>query len=110
MAMPKGQSGNPKGRTPGSKNKITLLLNEWLEKDIMVSGDFKHPMTIMLEVANNEELDWDVRLRAAEKIMPYIRARMSQVELTGKDGGPLEVNLSGAKDVLAQLINENGEK
>lgn len=106
MPLSKGQTNNKKGRPKGARDRVTLELNKWLENDIMVRGDYRHPITILLEVANDKNVPIELRIRAAEKILPYISRRMAQaVEVTGSEGGAIEVSLSGAKDALTKLLD-----
>ena len=47
----KGQSGNPKGRPKGSKNRSTVA-KRWLQ----VEQDLKNPLTSEIETMSQEEL------------------------------------------------------
>lgn len=83
MARPKG---TPKtgGRKKGSVNTKT----KQIAKIISESG--VTPLEYMLNVMNNELTDPPaLRFEAAKAAAPYCHARLSAVEVTGKDGEEL---------------------
>lgn len=49
------------------------------------------PLDYMLQVMRNECNDMPVRLDAAKSAAPYIHAKLANVQVTGKDGGPVQV-------------------
>ena len=51
IAYTKGQSGNPKGRPVGSKNRSTVA-KKWLQ----VEQDLKNPLTSEIETMSQEDL------------------------------------------------------
>lgn len=81
MGMPKGRSGNPAGRTPGTKNKKTQLAEAALVKIIK---DKKTPLDFLLTLMQNAKVPLPFRLDAAKAAAPYVHKRMPQhVEVSG---------------------------
>lgn len=87
MAKPKGA---PKtgGRTPGTPNKKTA------ETQAAVEASGLTPLEYMLQVMRNDEEDSPRRLAAAAAAAPYVHAKLASVELSGKGGGPVDMNWS----------------
>lgn len=83
MAKPKGapKSG---GRQPGTPNKKTA------ETQAAVEASGQTPLEYMLTVMRDVGQDEQRRLAAANMAAPYVHAKLSSVELTGQDGGPME--------------------
>lgn len=83
MAKPKGA---PKtgGRTPGTPNRKTLETQQAVEESGLT------PLEYMLQVMRDPGEDSPRRLAAAQAAAPYVHAKLSSIELTGKDGGALE--------------------
>ena len=80
-------NGGPRpgsGRKPGTPNKRTLKTQEHVE------GSGITPLDYMLSVMRDGAEEPRQRLAAAQAAAPYVHAKLSSVELTGKDGGPLE--------------------
>jgi hypothetical protein len=84
------QSSNQKGgkrpgagRKKGEPNKRTAEAQEKAaETGIM-------PLDYMLHVMRTSE-DERMRMSAAQAAAPYVHAKLSSIEVTGKDGGALE--------------------
>jgi hypothetical protein len=73
MPWQKGQSGNPKGRQPGSRNRATLAAEELLD------GDADQLMGKALELAKQGNL---AMLRfCIERILPVRRSRAVSIPL-----------------------------
>ena len=58
----KGQSGNPKGRPKGSKNRSTIA-KKWLQ----VEQDLKNPLTSEIETMSQEDLMTLALIKKARK-------------------------------------------
>lgn len=84
MAMPKGKSGNPKGRTPGTKNRKTLLSELALARIIK---DKKTPLDFLLATMESTQVPFTFRIDAAKAAAPYVHKRMpNAVEVSGNLG------------------------
>lgn len=77
------------GRKKGVPNKVTAALT----REIAASG--LTPLDWMLGVLRDEEADKERRDKAARDAAPYVHSRLSSTELTGKGGGPVQVNITG---------------
>lgn len=71
------------GRKAGEPNKLTKQALE------TAKAMGKTPLEVMLEIMNDSSDD-RMRLTAAQAAAPYVHAKLSSVELTGKDGGAVE--------------------
>ncbi len=75
-----GQSGNPAGRKPGSKNKRTLAIRKLCEEK-----DFE-PLVFLIDVAKNEEIEWSHRIKAACEVNACVNPRLKAIEHSGNIG------------------------
>jgi hypothetical protein len=66
-----GESGNPQGRPSGARNKSSYDLREKLKQ----RGD-RDPAEFLSEVASNENESTDLRLAAANYLMPYYHSKL----------------------------------
>ena len=100
------------GRQKGTPNKAKA---ERLEAQI-ASG--LSPLDYMLSVLRDESNPKLMRLAAAKDAAPYVHAKLANIELTGKDKGPLEVNIVrytpaqpvGPATVPAAAVERAGER
>jgi hypothetical protein len=98
------------GRTKGTPNHATQA------KAAEVAASGLTPLDYMLRVLRNEpHPDADVkvviahemmRLDAAKAAAPYVHPRLANVELTGKDGGPLQVTVKNYVVAPLQMGSE----
>jgi hypothetical protein len=82
--MPRGGQRLGAGRPKGSTNLKSLGYIEEIEKSGMT------PLEYLTSVYQDEGADESKRIDAAKAAAPYVHAKLNSVELTGKDGGPLE--------------------
>lgn len=101
---PLAKDGSRRGRLPGSKNKSEQLLQDAQAKIKDKFGVTNwHPVIYMMLVAADPDNEVALRLNAAGKAAPYVASQLKAVELTGEDGGPIEVDLTSAKQRLAKM-------
>lgn len=75
-------------RTKGSRNKRTTDLLDFLSEN-QEKGRLS-PVQRMLTRMWDESLPDDTRDQLARDAAPYCHAKIAAIELTGKDGGPVE--------------------
>lgn len=81
----KGGARPGAGRKPGAPNKKTQELQRAVESSGMT------PLAYMLTVMRDEAEEPRQRLAAAQAAAPYVHSKLSSVELTGQDGGPVQI-------------------
>lgn len=82
--MSHGGSRPNAGRKKGKPGKKQRALVEKAE-----SGG-QMPVEYLLEVMRDPTNDQKDRMEAAKSAAPYLHARLAAVEVTGKDGGPIQ--------------------
>jgi hypothetical protein len=83
--MSKGGARPGAGRKPGVPNKRTA------EKVAAVEASGLTPLDYMLSLLRDKNGTKEDRMWAAEKAAPYVHAKLAAVEMSGKDGGPVEM-------------------
>ncbi len=105
------KDGSHRGRLPGTKNKASQLLED---AQAIIAEKFQiqnwHPVIHMMIVAADETKDEVLRLNAAAKAAPYVATQLKAVELTGAEGGPVQVDLTDAKARLAAMAGLDTEE
>lgn len=93
MAFKKGQSGNPKGRPRGAKNRATNELREWVERFINDNLD---------TIANDiKELEPNERVKFFLALLNYTLPKQQSVKA--------EINDEREQIVIANLSAESRE-
>ena len=89
------QSSNSKGgarlgagRKKGEPNRRTIETQAKAQEGGIM------PLDYMLSVMRNEFEEPKARLAAAQASAPYVHARLSNVEVSGADGGPIDHSLT----------------
>ena len=82
--MPRGGARPGAGRRPGTPNRATA------EREALVREGGETPLDHMLAVMRNADKDPARRLEAAKAAAPYVHPKLSAVEVSGKDGGPVK--------------------
>lgn len=72
------------GRQKGTPNKRTA------ETIAKVEASGLMPLDYMLAVLRDESVPSQERMEAAKNAAPYVHSKMSTVEMTGKDGQPIQ--------------------
>src|SRR5207302_1430602 len=75
------------GRRMGTPNHASIARAQ----AIAASG--LTPLDFLLGVMRDDTRELHVRLDAGKAVAPYIHPKLANIEVTGKDGGPLQVNL-----------------
>lgn len=73
-----------RGRPKGSKNKKTV------EQIATVAATGMTPLEYLTSVYQDVSADESRRIDAAKAAAPYVHAKLATIELTGKDGNPIE--------------------
>lgn len=87
--MARGGRREGAGRKPGSLTKRTREVAE----NVAASG--LTPLEYMLNTMRDEGQELAVRLDMAKAAAPYVHPKLAAVEHSGKDGGPILVNING---------------
>lgn len=85
--MARGGKRDGAGRPAGAVTKRTREVAEKAVKEGLT------PLDYMLTVLRDENADKADRMWAAEKAAPYFHAKLASVEHSGKDGGPLVLEI-----------------
>jgi hypothetical protein len=72
------------GRKPNTPNKATQKRQE----EVAASG--LTPLDYMLSVLRNDLEPPEMRFEAAKAAAPYVHPKLSSIESSGKDGGPIK--------------------
>jgi hypothetical protein len=80
MTFEKGQSGNPAGRPPGSRNKATVLA------EAMFEGETETIIRMVLDKA--KEGDMTALRLCLDRVFPRLRDRATVFDLPPIDGAP----------------------
>lgn len=90
MAFKKGESGNPNGR-----NKVTTQMKR-LARDLLTPHQGKATQAIVDCLSSDDD---NTKLAAAKVVYDYCFGKPAQaVELTGEEGGPLNIMINLIKD------------
>jgi hypothetical protein len=102
-----GQSGNPAGRKPGSKNKLTYKNEVW-EACVKASVD---PFLVLAEIAagklekpdgSPEKINAYLRKEAAAELCQYLKPKLKSIELKNESGEGFQLIIN-TKPFIAQL-------
>jgi|SRR5208282_5103406 len=85
MPVPKGTRVG--GRKKGVRNKRTQELLAKVETSGLTPVDF------LLGVMRDDKKELGTRIDAGKAVAPYLHPKLANIEVTGKDGGPLQVKL-----------------
>jgi len=107
MAFRPGQSGNPTGRAPGSKNKASLRTREGIWRYIQqlaTEGRDANPFTVLIHLMLDSD-DEHIRLHAATALADRLLPKLKSTELTTDPDRPpvFQVTLEAR---LAQALTQ----
>jgi hypothetical protein len=77
------------GKRPGAGRKAGAATTRTREIANAVAGGLT-PLEYLTSVYRDVSADESKRIDAAKAAAPYVHARLNSVEMTGKDGGPVE--------------------
>jgi hypothetical protein len=97
-----GSRGNPKtgGRKKGTPNRATAA------KAAAIAASGLTPLDFMLEVMRDPGNNLETRLTAARSAAPFVHPKLACVELSGNDGGPLELRHQITDEERAEALAE----
>jgi hypothetical protein len=105
--MPLGQTNNPNGRTPGSRNKRTEDVWKALEQ----RGD-KDPLDFLSALITNEATEAGLRVAAANYILPYKHSKRGPTPAPRYVEGQIDVpeftSIQDAQNFLADISRRAG--
>lgn len=93
--MAHGGKREGSGRPQGSINERSR------EAGDRASQDGLTPLEYMLSILRDERADDKDRMWAAEKAAPYVHAKLASVEHSGKEGGPMVLEIIRFADTKA---------
>lgn len=85
------------GRQKGSKNKANVQTST----EIAATGET--PLEYMVRVMRETGADYDRRDRMAVAAAPYVHQKLAATEITGKDGGPVQLESMTELDIGRRL-------
>lgn len=85
--MARGGTRDGAGRKPGVPNRATAA------KAAEIAETGETPLDYMLRIMRDPSVDHDRRDKMSVAAGPYVHAKLAAMEVTGKDGGPLQVNI-----------------
>lgn len=88
--MPAGGARAGAGRKKGSKSPQTLKRAEIAAKAL---DNGLTPLDYMLSLLRDEDQDQAVRVDVAKAAAPYIHPKLANIEHSGPDGGPLNIQI-----------------
>lgn len=100
-----------RGRPPESPNRVNSDLLEMLQQAMKLRYglDRYDPVVALAEIACDSSNPVEIRMNAHAKVAPYVRAQLKQVEITGANGGAIEVKTS-LIDVITASLDHGDDK
>lgn len=104
MAFQKGQKVPGAGRPKGSTNKRNIQRQEIFDKIVEKHGD---PLEALAEMAFDPNNDLMVRKDCLKEVVQYGHAKKKAIEISGPDGGPVEVKLELIEQITGLIEKLN---
>lgn len=73
------------GRKKGTPNKVTVA------QSLAIGNAGLTPLEFMLATLRDPKRDYVMRLAAAKDAAPYVHPKLANIELTGPNGGAVQV-------------------
>jgi len=86
------------GRKKGVPNKASIA------RAAAIAASGLTPLDFLLSVMRDDQKALEDRLEAGKAAAPYVHPRLANIEVAGKDGGPLEVRIVRFSDRVAQPL------
>lgn len=80
-------------KTGGRKKGVPNKANAAKAAEIAATGET--PMEYMIRVMRDRSVDHDRRDKMAIAAAPYVHPKLANIEHAGKDGGPVQVQITG---------------
>lgn len=90
------------GRKPGTPNKKTILLSDAVET---MRDEGVDPLRILAQAAKGK-IKSPLRIRAAIELAKYGWAQRKAIEVTGLNGGPMEMSVAPVQVVVRYEGND----
>lgn len=106
----KGQSGNPAGRKPGEKNRLTYKKDVW-EACVTASVD---PFLVLAQIAAGtlktaddipEKINAYLRKEAAAELCQYLKPKLKSIDHKVNDGDAFQLIIN-TQPFIAEVIDE----
>lgn len=104
MPFQKGVKPEGSGRKKGSLNKRSLARQETFDRIVDKHGD---PLEALAEMAFEPTHDLLIRKDCMKELVQYGYAKKKSVEITGPDGGPLEMRLELIEQITGLIEKLN---
>lgn len=85
------------GRKKGVPNKASI------ERAAAIAASGLTPVDFLLGVMRDDKKELATRIDAGKAVAPYVHPKLANIEVTGKDGGPLEVRVVQFSNPAKQL-------
>lgn len=106
MPFQKGVKPEGSGRKKGSQNKRNILRQEIFDKIVEKHGD---PLEALAEMAFDPNHDLMVRKDCLKEVVQYGHAKKKAIEISGPDGGPIEMRLELIEQITGLIEKLNSK-
>jgi hypothetical protein len=106
MLFQKGVKPEGSGRKKGSQNKRNIERQEIFDKIVEKHGD---PLEALAEMAFDPNHDLMVRKDCLKEVVQYGHAKKKAIEISGPDGGSIEMRLELIEQITALIEKLNSK-
>jgi len=106
MTFQKGVKPEGSGRKKGTQNKRNVLRQEIFDKIVEKHGD---PLEALAEMAFDPNNDLMVRKDCLKEVVQYGHAKKKAIEISGPDGGPIEMRLELIEQITGLIDKLNSK-
>jgi len=102
-ARPQGRRGRPPG-AKGKKN-LAIELAGGVSALETLAKEYESPLQFLARIYSNKKHPILVRTQAAQACLPYWHSKVAtKIEVTGEEGGPIEIATADAKTKLSSAL------